>query len=867
MVRAVDALAELAGTLVRDPAAAARDAIAVASAARTAGDHAVASRAEMIRGRAMLLLGEIAIAEQALAAAIDAARTAAEPELEAEALLPLAAVHSAAGRHDDAFAALDTVARLGSPALVERSVLQRGVVCRDARRYDEALALFRSAEDGLRGAGRDLDLARVLANTGGILTHQGRIDEAIAALTEAIELLRRDGHDFVALQVVHDLGCAEGYRGNLVEALALFDEAEQGMAALGHDASFPVLSRSEALLRAGLTGDALAVASEAARRLTAEGHAFGALALLTAAEAARLDGDPERALQYAERATDDFGAGGTSGWQRAAHLEAIRCRLQLQRLSPISLETLGQLVEATVAAGDLRTQVEARCLHAVVAAELGTPDLGSAHLAAAGRLARRHGLAQLDTQVGVATAHHAAARGDVAGARRGLRRAFDAVNLTKHLYGGGESNPGLGAGGRATADAAMRVAAAERSPLRRLDWMERVRSLALTSVRPSERPVDFAALRATTAELRHAERDGEPTEELRRRQAHLEAQIREHWLRDRRELGAADALPDLRELRGAVGDREIVSIGFASDRTVAVVVGRRGARSVDLAPPPALAAVVDRATAAHRGLSVGGVPAIVASRRRVYTTALAELDALVLAPLRLRGDDVVLVLPPRLVAAPWAATRTLGPRRFSIAPSVAWWLRVVNTPTEPSGTTLVVAGPRLAYAHDEAAGVAACHPGATLLAAADATVGPTIEALGSHDLAHIVAHGRFRHDNPLWSTIDLTDGPLSVYELQQLERVPRTIVIATCESAAVGGRAGAELQGLSASLLALGARTVVASAGLLPDDVTTRDTMVRMHRDLRAGLGAAESLALARASTLPDLDLTAAALLTIGIGA
>jgi hypothetical protein len=61
---------------------------------------------------------------------------------------------------------------------------------------------------------------------------------------------------------------------------------------------------------------------------------------------------------------------------------------------------------------------------------------------------------------------------------------------------------------------------------------------------------------------------------------------------------------------------------------------------------------------------------------------------------------------------------------------------------------------------------------------------------------------------------------------------------------------------------------VVAAVGVLPDDVTTRDTMVGMHRDLRAGLGAAESLARARASTpQDDLDATAAALLTIGVGA
>ncbi len=820
----------------------------------------------------MLLLGEIALAEQALGAAIEAATAACDPELEAEALLALGAVHSAAGRHDAAGDVLDDVVRIGSPLVARRATMQRAVVCRDAGRHDEALALLREAENQLRGdldaAANALDLARVLANCGGILTHQGRIDEAVGDLTEAVTLLRDAGHEFVALQVIHDLGCAEAYRGNLHAALRLLDEAAHGMATLGHDASFPLLSRAEALLRAGLTSDAVAAAAAAARRLEAEGHGDAVFAQLTAAEAARLDGDAAGSLRFVTSALDGLVADAPNAWAVAARLEGARARHELGESTEASLDELERIASAAAGASDLRAEVEARALHVVVAAELGSVGRGEPQLTCATRAARRSGLAQLDALVGVSATHLAIAQGDLRGARRALRRSLEAVAAAKEMYGGGESNPALGAEGRAAAAAAMRVAAHETTAARRLTWMEDVRSLARQPGRAVVRRVNFAALRANAAELRQAEQAGEPTDALRRRQAELESEIRAQWLREPHDDHRHGATPRLDGLHRSVGDRTVVSIGFAPEVTIAVVVERRGMRSVDLEPPAVLTRLADRAAESLRGLSIASTPAVADARRRAYETAIAELDAHVLAPLRIRTDDVVLVVPPPLLAAPWAATATLRPRRFTFAPSAAWWRDTVEG-DEPSGTAaLVVAGPRLEHASGEAAGVAACHPGATVLDGDRATVGAALDAIGRHDVVHVVAHGHFRRDNPLWSTIELVDGPMSVYELQQLDRVPHTVVLATCESGAAGGRVGVELQGLAATLLDLGARSVVASVGPLPDDVVTREAMIALHSDLRAGVGPATSLAQRRghAGAAP-LDPTSAALITIGVDA
>ena len=111
-------------------------------------------------------------------------------------------------------------------------------------------------------------------------------------------------------------------------------------------------------------------------------------------------------------------------------------------------------------------------------------------------------------------------------------------------------------------------------------------------------------------------------------------------------------------------------------------------------------------------------------------------------------------------------------------------------------------------------------------------------ALAEHDVVHFVAHGRFRHDNPLWSTIELVDGQLTVYELERLGHIPPTVVLATCESGIAGGRDGAQLHGLAGTLLTMGARTIVAAIGALPDTTETQQTMVDLHRDLVGGCSA-----------------------------
>ena len=61
--------------------------------------------------------------------------------------------------------------------------------------------------------------------------------------------------------------------------------------------------------------------------------------------------------------------------------------------------------------------------------------------------------------------------------------------------------------------------------------------------------------------------------------------------------------------------------------------------------------------------------------------------------------------------------------------------------------------------------LAAEYPDATVLGSGTATARRVLGALDGAGLAHIAAHGSFRADSPLFSSLRLDDGPFTVYDL------------------------------------------------------------------------------------------------------
>jgi CHAT domain-containing protein len=179
---------------------------------------------------------------------------------------------------------------------------------------------------------------------------------------------------------------------------------------------------------------------------------------------------------------------------------------------------------------------------------------------------------------------------------------------------------------------------------------------------------------------------------------------------------------------------------------------------------------------------------------------------------------------------------------------------------------LVVRGPGLPAAAAEIAGVASRYAGATVLDGGDASSGRMLAALDGCGLAHLAAHGAFRSDSPLFSSLRLADGPLTVHDLERLRRAPRRLVLPSCDSAQLAPAGADELLGLAAALLPLGTVGLVASVVPVNDDATA-PLMLALHDGLRRGESMAEALRGARATAPADPVAQATARSFLALGA
>jgi hypothetical protein len=369
-----------------------------------------------------------------------------------------------------------------------------------------------------------------------------------------------------------------------------------------------------------------------------------------------------------------------------------------------------------------------------------------------------------------------------------------------------------------------------------LAWAELLRASALRL--PAVTPLDSAPLRAHATELRRitlelarAQRGGRVAHSLAARQAALESQIRQTARHLRSDGPSAGAGVQPAHLSHTLGDGALVEFVALDGQLHAITVVAGRCERHALGP---LHAVTEELEWLRFGLRRGAASA-------------QALDRLLLAPLLARiGQRPLVVVPTgRLHELPWPLLPSLHGRALTVTPSAATWMALRARPRRRGGM-LLVAGPRLRHAGAEVGALAATHPDATLLRGREATVAAVMSALDGARVAHLACHGHFRADSPLFSALELADGPLNVYELQRLRRPPELVVLSACDLAVSAAAPGDELLGFAAALLGIGARTIVASVVPVADSAAKR-LMLALHRELDGGATPAAALARAQA--------------------
>jgi hypothetical protein len=406
-----------------------------------------------------------------------------------------------------------------------------------------------------------------------------------------------------------------------------------------------------------------------------------------------------------------------------------------------------------------------------------------------------------------------------------------------------------------------------------LTWSERWRAtaLAVPAVRPSanaEINAGLTAFRKATSQIEEARRLGRPNPRLQREQQRLEGVVRACALRAHGGPGPGPRMIDVADLLDRLGPARLAEIVDVDGMLYVLVCGAGKVRQFTAGRTADAVRAADFARFALRRLARSRPGDDLGSALAVLEAAGPRLQgALFGQAVRQLGDGPVIVVPPgKLHAIPWTLLPALSDRVVSVAPSASSWMRA-HAAVPPARRRVTLArGPGLSSDGAEVPLVAKLYDDVTVLANSGATTQKVLYALEGAWVAHIAAHGTFRADSPLFSSLRMHDGPLTVYDFEQLDRAPYRLVLPSCDSGVLAPSGANELLGLVSSLLPLGTAGIIAAIVPLNDRAVV-PVMVDLHTYLREGQTLAESLYRVKRGLADDPIQQATALSLVTLGA
>ncbi len=700
--------------------------------------------------------------------------------------------------------------------------------------------------------------------------------DALEAFAEAGRVAR--SHGFVQQEQLarHNEGHALFLLGDLPRSLAVMAAAERLKGDI--PTARVQLDRARVMLEAGLVSDALEVLGAVLSRLDGAGHdQVVAEVELERARALRLVGRLEMAAASAAAAESACQRLGAVGWAARARLMRLHVALAAGSVAPdlpSSTRPSSTMPSSTIAAEADAVAESARSLGDVQLARSAALVAGEALLAAGREDEARARLErvsrtdagslseELDTAWFAASLHVAA--GEPGRAKRQLSSAARRLGAAQAGSASLDLRTARALHGVRLASLDLDLSLPGGSPAV-LETLERWRSATdrlatLGRAGDAELATLTEQLRSVHSQLRA---DPEPAtiRDLTRRAVSLERHIRARDWALSSSSQATAALPvRVREGREALdaADRDLLWFFTRGDRLhgVALVRGRSTVRDLmSRAEAEELARRirVDLRAAATRNLGAFA-PAVWGSLR----SSASRLDEALIRPWRFSRGGLVMVTCSEVSALPWALLPSLTARPLTIARSLTAFARreLTDTGRGSSGTATtrvrVSVGPGLARARAEGDMVVATwsRGGAAVDVARSPRAADLVQALSGGGVVHVAAHGTHQPQSPLFSSLALDDGPVFAHELQPTGVAADHVVLSACDVGTASFRPGDEQLGLAASMLSLGARSVVAAVAPVPDDVAA-DVMTRHHEGLSRGLSGDEALADAVAASDP----------------
>ena len=759
-------------------------------------------------------------------------------------------------------------------------------------RYPEAEIFHREAEARFASLGDQKQLALAESCLALTLTYQHKFREAEPLYLRALARAA-DAKLEVAQAVIEcNLGNLALFQGRYDRALDFLERSRRRYEALGmpHESTISELELAEAYLELNLGPEAAAIfarvrgvfaelgmRAEQARAAANHGRACVLLGKLNEAEAALEAG---RVL-YAEE--------GNAAGEAAVRLTEAQILFLRERYAE-AYAAAAASEEAFARVGSRGRQLLARWLRGEAARAEGRFDEARRLLEEALRDAEYHRAPQVSYYCRTSLGRIAAACGDPAGAARCFHEAIALIEEMRAPLPADEFRTAFAAD-KLTPYLELARLRLETDAGEALGYLERARARALVEmmsgalpVRQKPRDAYEAELLAEMETLRgelnwfYNQLNRPPEDPAASASAHLDdllrgAREREEGVlrlrrqleqRGRSELALAEdpfSLPRLQERLGA--ETVLVEYFSLEEEVHAFVVSGEGVEApVRLGPERQVRATLDALHFQLGSLRYGSertrrhLPRLL-DRARHYLGGLYDQ---LLRPIedRLGGRRLVVVPHRSLHYVPFHALHdgrayAIERREICAAPSAGALLHCLSRPAGAFRRALLmgVSDAQTPRVRDEIRALQPLFPESRGLLDAEATIAALREAAPEADVLHLACHGQFRPDSPLFSSLCLADGWLTVRDAAALELNCSLVALSACETGVNQIAPGDELLGLARGFFTAGAPALLVSLWKVDDDSTAR-LMELFYRRLREGAGPAAALRHAQRELMND---------------
>jgi CHAT domain-containing protein len=182
-------------------------------------------------------------------------------------------------------------------------------------------------------------------------------------------------------------------------------------------------------------------------------------------------------------------------------------------------------------------------------------------------------------------------------------------------------------------------------------------------------------------------------------------------------------------------------------------------------------------------------------------------------------------------------------REVCYTPSANVLLHCLAAPRHPVDRALILGVPDASAprVRDEVEALAPLFPETVALLDDQATLAALRQHAPAADLVHLACHGHFRPDNPLFSSLRLADGWLTVRDIYDLALDCELVTLSACETGVSAVAPGDELIGLARGFFSAGAPSLLVSLWMV-DDASAAALMTGFYQRLRAGDNPAAAL-------------------------